>query len=368
MKVLYDGQAFSIQEYGGVSQYFCQLIKAFANMEGMSTELVVKYSNNVFLNELNVTTRSFFRAYKFKGRNEIIKFLNRIYFKKVFSGKKSEVSLFHPTYYHPYFLRFIGRIPFVLTVHDMTHEYFPHIFSKFDNTSKHKAQVALYANRIIAVSENTKKDIIRILNVPEKKIDVIYHGPTLSLNDISSEVFALPENFILYVGRRDYYKNFLFLLSAFKDVLSKSRNLNLICAGGGHFKRKELQEISKLQLQESVIQVDINKSMLAYLYSKAKAFVFPSLYEGFGMPILDAFACGCPVLLSNKSSFPEVGGEAAKYFDPEDRLSLVNVLIEVLENKTLADSMRNRGLERVKFFSWETAAVKTLETYKKAVS
>jgi glycosyltransferase involved in cell wall biosynthesis len=111
----------------------------------------------------------------------------------------------------------------------------------------------------------------------------------------------------------------------------------------------------------------VNDNILAHLYSKAQALVFPSLYEGFGIPVLEAFACECPALLSNRSSLPEVGGDAALYFDPESVPNLVERLAEVLENNVLVDSMRINGLRRLKLFSWENTARKTIETYRKVV-
>jgi glycosyltransferase involved in cell wall biosynthesis len=143
---------------------------------------------------------------------------------------------------------------------------------------------------------------------------------------------------------------------------------SLICAGGGKFSTQERKEIHRLQLSDKIIQMDIHDNLLAYLYSQAQVFVFPSLYEGFGIPILEAFACGCPVLLSNRSSLPEVGGDAARYFDPESIPSLVEKLAEVMKNKALAEEMRTKGLDRSKLFSWENTALKTIETYKKVLS
>jgi glycosyltransferase involved in cell wall biosynthesis len=142
---------------------------------------------------------------------------------------------------------------------------------------------------------------------------------------------------------------------------------SLICAGGGKFSTQERKDIKRLQLSDKILQMDGNDAVLAHLYSSAQAFVFPSLYEGFGIPVLEAFACGCPALLSNRSSLPEVGGDAALYFDPESISSLVEILAEILENKVLCDDMRTKGLNRLKLFSWNNTAYKTIETYKKAV-
>ena len=143
---------------------------------------------------------------------------------------------------------------------------------------------------------------------------------------------------------------------------------SLVCAGGGTFTSLERKEIERLRLTDKIIQMDTDDTVLAYLYTRAQAFVFPSLYEGFGIPILEAFACGCPVLLSKRSCLPEVGGDAARYFDPASVSNLVEILTEVLEDSSLANDMRTDGLNRLKLFSWDNTALKTIETYKKALS
>jgi glycosyltransferase involved in cell wall biosynthesis len=281
---------------------------------------------------------------------------------------KSRPDVFHPTYYDPYFLDLIGDIPFVLTIYDMSHELYPQLFSRFDFTAENKKKVSAKANRIIAISEHTKNDIISLLNIPASKVDVIPLATTLFPTGMGNAAIPLPNNYILYVGKRNTYKNFSFLLEAIKMLSQMNITRSLICAGGGKFSTQERKEIHRLQLSDKIIQMDIHDNLLAYLYSQAQVFVFPSLYEGFGIPILEAFACGCPVLLSNRSSLPEVGGDAARYFDPESIPSLVEKLAEVMKNKALAEEMRTKGLDRSKLFSWENTALKTIETYKKVLS
>jgi Glycosyltransferase len=367
MNILYDGQAFSFQEHGGISQYFHQLLRIFKEMEGITPELIIQYSNNAYLNSYpHVQVKHFSSSYRFKGRNEIIKLLNRRFVRKNFH-RQLDLDIFHPTYYHPYFLDFIGDIPFVLTIYDMAHEHYPQMFSRFDFTSEHKKKVALKANRIIAISEHTKNDIITLLKIPASKIDVIPLATTLSGTDAKAPSIPVPNHFILYVGKRNTYKNFFFLLQAVKVLFKTDTNCFLVCAGGGTFTKHEIREIERLHLSGRIIQMPADDALLAYLYSKARAFVYPSLYEGFGIPILEAFACACPAIVSNRSSLPEVGGDAAQYFDPENPASLMTALSEVLNNNDAADHMREKGLERVKLFSWDDTAQKTLETYKKVI-
>lgn len=366
MNVLYDPQVFSFQEYGGISRYYCELLKQFSIMNGVEPSLIIKYSNNHYLSELRLPQiKHFFPERRFKGRNEIIKLLNRIYVRHTIQ-EISRPDVFHPTYYNPYFLDFIGDIPYVLTIYDMSHELYPTLFSRLDFTAENKKKVSEKANRIIAISEHTKKDIVTLLHVPASKIDVIPLATNLAGTGIGKVDIPLPTRYILFVGKRNTYKNFFFLLDTMKAFSKIDPSCSLICAGGGKFSTKERKYINRLQLADKIIQMNLDDTVSVHLYSNALAFVFPSLYEGFGIPILEAFACGCPVLLSNRSSLPEVGGNAARYFDPESVSSLVEKLTEVIENKALADDMRTNGLNRVKLFSWKNTALKTIETYKKA--
>ena len=368
MNVVFDPQVFSFQEHGGISRYYCELLKQFSMMDGIDPSLIIEYSNSQYLPELDfIHVRHFFPSHRFKGRNEIIKLLNRMYVKRNFRVT-SRPDVFHPTYYDPYFIDLLGDIPFILTIYDMSHELYPRLFSRFDFTAENKKKVSAKANRIIAISEHTKKDIVSLLNIPASKIDVIPLATTISPTSMGNAAIPLPNNYILYVGKRNTYKNFSFLLEAIKALSQLNITSSLICAGGGKFTTQERKDIHRLQLSDKIIQMDIRDNLLAYLYSKAQAFVFPSLYEGFGIPILEAFVCGCPVLLSNRSSFPEVGGDAARYFDPESIPSLVERLAEVVEDKALAEDMRTKGFNRSKLFSWENTALKTIETYKKVSS
>jgi glycosyltransferase involved in cell wall biosynthesis len=366
MRIIYDGQAFSFQEYGGISRYFFQLLKEFQYKENISAELIIGYSNNHYLESLEeLRINRFSPNFRFKGRNEIIKRLNQSYFKKQIDIISS-AFIFHPTYYNPYFLDISDAdIPFVLTVHDMTHERFPGSFNKFDFTAKHKKMVALKAGRIITISEFTKRNIIEILGIPAEKIDVIYHGNSLYPDNNSIKKTVLPENYILFVGQRNTYKNFEFFIKALSLLIKHDRSLYIVCAGGRKFSRKEFKLFDKLGIQNNIFQMRVTDDLLAQLYSNAKVFVFPSLYEGFGIPVLEAFNCGCPALLSNRSSLPEIGGDAAIYFDPEDEQSLIYSLRKILENNDLRNELIKKGSERANLFSWQITAKKTLETYKK---
>ncbi|MCU0289794.1 MAG: glycosyltransferase family 4 protein [Acidobacteria bacterium] len=222
------------------------------------------------------------------------------------------------------------------------------------------------ADSIIAISENTKKDIINITHADSDRIHVIYLGnPFEKVND------TIPKNFpplggkpyLLFVGTRSGYKNFIFFIKSIAKLLRRNQELHVCCAGWMPFTAQEKKVFQERNILNKVHYIQIKDNDLRYLYENARAFVFPSLYEGFGFPVLEAFACKCPALLSNQSSLPEVGGDAALYFDPRDSASLLKVVERVISNDDLRMQMIQKGSERVKIFSWEKTANATKKIY-----
>jgi len=363
MKIFYDHQTFSVQEFGGISRYFYEVISRIKKINRFSVELSLLFSNNHYLDS-SFKYHRFFPHYKFKGKVRIMTMINKHY--SIHNLKKSDFDIFHPTYYNPYFLKYIDKKPFVLTVHDMIHEKFSNLFPKKDKTSEYKYLLANKATKIICVSNNTKNDLIEIFKVPEEKIEVIYHGNSLLPIKTNQFSLKLPETYILYVGNRDGYKNFEFFVKAISPLLVRSRELKILCAGGNNFSDKEKVLFDELNIRNQVIYFKvISDNEMAELYKKAICFVYPSLYEGFGIPILEAFSCGCPVVLSNTSSFPEVAGEAGLYFNPYDEVSIRNTIEKIIENMALREALIKKGYERLKLFSWDITAEKTKQVYEK---
>jgi glycosyltransferase involved in cell wall biosynthesis len=323
--------------------------------------LSVRYSNSVYLDSWRdrANIRDFLPRMEFRGKNYLLEYLNRIETRKRI--KEEEFDIFHPTFYWP-----VGKIrgnkPVVVTVHDMTHEIYPEYFVWYDQIARQKRKITRLADRVIAISENTKRDLIQYHRIPEEKIEVIHHGFN-KLEEVGQSV-EIPGKYLLYVGNRGGYKNFLFFLEAVSPILIQEK-LRLVCAGGGRFSHAERKEISRLGVSHLLTQFEISPGQLAFLYRNAIAFVFPSLYEGFGMPVLEAFSAGCPVILSNVSSFPEVAGDAGVYFDPRDAHSIYEAVKGVLSDGNLRTILKNSGIERLQEFSWKNTAEKTMTVYKK---
>ncbi len=277
-------------------------------------------------------------------------------------------DIYHPTYYDSYFLKQLGDKPFVLTVYDMIHELFSKQYRDLNNDIiRNKKILVQKAARVIAISENTKNDLLRIYNVPSEKIKVVYLASSFQRTIMKTGLPAVPEKFLLFVGDRKDYKNFYGFVRAIKKLLQQNDDLYLVCAGGRQFTSSEQELVKKLNISNKVKSVPfINDGVLTHLYSNAIAFIFPSLYEGFGLPLLEAFSCGCPVAASNSSSLPEVAGDAAIYFDPLDENSIQNTIIKIMDRET-RQNLISRGYKRLNAFNWEKTALQTLDVYREII-
>ena len=355
---------FSVQKYGGITKYFCELMKN--HTADYDFELSVLFSDNQHLKDDHKFFKKLYipipkKQSKIRGHLKKNSYnLNKFYSKYHIS--LNNYDLLHPTYYDTYFLENLKK-PFVITVHDLIEFKFKEQY-KFDSLIPEMSDIIKKAQRIIAISENTKRDIIDILGIKPEKIDVIYHGFNKPL------IRNKPNNFgryILYVGYRGGYKNFSTLAKVFSRLIIKDDDLKLICVGQP-FSKEEIEELKTLKILDKIIVIGANESELNNLYSNALVFVYPTLYEGFGMSILEAFANDCPVCLGNTSSLPEVAGDAALYFDPYNQDSIQQSIERVIYDDKLAKSMVVAGNKQLNNFSWKRCAEETSNFYKRALS
>jgi len=363
MKILYDYQIFTNQIYGGISRYFFELMKNFENDNRIKYDLSLRYSNNYYLNKYNdLKYKPFFKNLAFRGKYKLLNILNKKVSKKYIS--KGDYDIFHPTYFDPYFLNFLNNKPFVLTICDMINEVYPKLFLSNNKTAERKKLLAQKATKIIAISENTKKDIIKFLNIKEDKIEVIYLANSLNLDRYyPSKNITFSKKYILFIGDRQVYKNFNLFVEAVSILFLEDTELNLICMGGGKFKKIEIKKFNNLNIMDKVFQYSVSDNDLAYLYNKALAFIYPSLYEGFGIPILESFACRCPVIASKIGSFLEIAGDAAVYFDPLKKSSMLNSIKKVIYNNDIRNQLIKKGIQRTKKFTWAKTVEKTKSLY-----
>lgn len=357
MNILYDYQILFNQKFGGISRYYYELVTRISKEVDCKVELPVLFSKNYYF-EAYLGHKSISK-YPFRTRFIVDK-LNKFVIK---IKNKNRYNIIHPTYYDPYIIdEFSGKL--VVTVYDMIHEIFPEQFPENDNTIQNKRDMIHAADKIIAISESTKRDILKFYpQIDSNKICVIYLGNSL-VPKTELRKMNLPKDFILFVGNRGSYKNFDLFVKAFAQVTNRKNNLNLVCAGGGKFNSLELELLKELHVDELVQQNSFLDDELAQAYSSAQCFVFPSKYEGFGIPVLESFACNCPTLLSNRSSLPEVGGNAALYFDPDDINDMAKKIEEVIYDEELRNKMISFGQERLKLFNWDRIADQTLDLYK----
>lgn len=220
------------------------------------------------------------------------------------------------------------------------------------------------ADAIISISNHTKKEMVRLWDISPDKIFVIHHGVNRMGNFFYDRI--LPYPYILYVGTRFGFKNFNSVLRTSKNLFVKYKDLKLVCTGTA-FQKNELKLINELGIRDRVVHVSASEKQLYSLYHFAELFVFPSFSEGFGMPLLEAMANKCPVACSNTSCFPEIAGDAALYFSPENLDEMYDVLDVYLNNPSVRELYIEKGMKRIKDFSWEKSVEAHLNVYRKFI-
>jgi len=365
MTIRYDYQIFCEQPYGGISRYFYELIHRLQLKPGVDIQLDILSADNIFLEQLRGKTA--WNEVQFKGKKDLNRLLSNVY--DSFASRMQPFDIFHPTYYNKSSLSRAAGRPMVITVHDMIDERFHSNKKEFENILSVRAKHIQQATRIIAVSQNTRKDLIELCGVPEKKIETIYHGNSFDKNSERHRLPRLLENdYILYTGKRYAYKNFMRFAESLVPILKDNPSLQLICAGGGPFKASELNQFNQLGIQKQVEYHPIlTDETLASLYNHAIALVYPSLYEGFGLPIIEAFACSCPVITSAGSSTGEIAGDAAILIDPNNTYDITEKIWEVMNNSTLQGELIQKGHARAAQFNWDKTAQQTFELYQSLV-
>ncbi len=278
-------------------------------------------------------------------------------------------TFFSPAHYTPRFC----PVPLVVTIHDLAYEYFPQEFLakdlyKLKNWTLHAVN---QAKKIIAVSINTKKDLIKFYNLPEDKIEVVYNGYEKQIKYQKSNIknkkilknWKLEiGNYILFVGTLQPRKNVKLLIDSFPQIKKIYPHMKLvICGKKGWLYDEILTSIDQIEEKNDIVLTGyVSNEELAALYSHAFCLTMPSLYEGFGIPILEAFNFGCPVVSSFTSSLPEIGSDACLYFDPHDKNNLVDKIVELRQNPTLKKQLADKGKRRLEEFSWQKCAKESL--------
>jgi glycosyltransferase involved in cell wall biosynthesis len=370
MRILYDGEIYEWQAAGGINRYFASVIGGLPR--DFRPSLLASRAREVnFPSHPNLTVCEYGRRYpRLEGLSYRLglytsRLRDRLVTERLMRGR---FDVFHPTYYTLLTKRPAGsgRAPTVLTVWDMIHELFP---AEMDPTGEHadrKRRAILAAERIICISENTKKDLLERYPVPEGKVAVTYlaSGIDISMSGGPEPVPARP--YFLYVGSRSRYKNFDGLLRAFARAAAARGNLAL-CVVGPPFTADEEGQLAALRLAGRVEHYGQPADPhLAKLYRHSLALVYPSRYEGFGIPPLEAMSCGTVAVVSDASSLPEVVGDAGVMFDPRADEELTDILLALAADEALRRGLIEKGRRRAEGFGWGKTVAQTVEVYRSA--
>lgn len=380
LSVFMHPRTFWFSKFSGVSRYVCELSEELFKM-GLQVHIPITNTPNEYLKQSSffhkTSAETCSAPFYVQALNSLLKATplrekarRHVLRHEALKALRNGVfDVIHPTHNNATeILPLIGNTPLVITIHDMTQELFPHSFAKHDPSAYRKKLFAARADRIIAISECTKNDIVRILNVSPDKIDVVHHGNSLVLPaNVDKIDITLPERYVLFVGGRNGYKNFARFAEAFSKVAASDKTLRLVCAGGGGFTGDEMTLLNLLQIADRCEQRWVTDEELAILYNRSLCFVYPSEYEGFGLPLLEAFACGAPVLCARASCFPEIADKGAEYFSPRDTEEMAACMKRAIESADMRQSLRDAGKLRLTDFSWKNTADKTIESYMKAI-
>ena len=368
MKIFYDHKIFCKQEIGGPSKYFVQL-NNHLNKTNVNAKIFAGFHLNKYLknyklkNSIGFEKNFFFSKYfvntkivsKINSFNEII----NLNFLKSFNP-----DVIYSTYYDGSF--YTKNKPLVITVFDLIHEIFYKSYG-YQNPYYPKKNAIDRANHIICISKSTTDDLMRFYNVDTNKISIIHLGTEKKLKPNSGAPIKYP--YILYIGNRHLYKNFEVFLKSLSTEPKILKNFKIVLFGGKkNFDKNELNllELYKIDLKNFLF-FEGSDDLLNSFYQNARLLIYPSKYEGFGLPILEGFANNCPVICSNISVFKEVAGNAAVYFDPNKHDSLSYTLTKVLFSDLVRQDLINKGKKRIELFNWNKCAQETKEVYKKLI-
>ena len=357
MKIIYDYSIFTHQPFGGISRYFINLNQVIK--KDNQSIILAPIHFNKFLNSYNDYEGTFINKFP-KYTSKFLRFYNDSMSNKFISNFKPDV--FHKTYYNDFLPKnFSGKK--IITVYDLIHEKFYKDFN-FKESDRPKKKLLENSDLIIAISNKTKSDLIEYYNIPSEKIFVTHLGVNVLPNKLDYNI--IDGEYILFVGDRKRYKNFINLLKAYSISKKINKNFKLVLFGGGDLFNSEKEIIKRYKIEpSSIIQISGNDKNLSSLYSFSSLFIFPSKYEGFGLPLLEAASLQCPIACSDIEVFKEIMHNGAHYFNPDSVDDIAEQLEKVLFSTLLKNNLILHASKRLSIFSWEKCANETLEIYKK---
>lgn len=370
MRIVVDCRLYSVQ--AGIGRYIRNLIFNLQKIDKQNTYfiLLLKKDLDLPVNQTNfVPVLADFKWYGITEQLKLPKLLDKL-----------NADLVHFPHFN---VPILYRGKFVVTIHDLTHQYFTMrratthgrlvYFLKQTGYKLVFQKAIAKSGKIITPSNYIKNLVTREYSIPKEKIVVTYEAVDSRIISISEKInkgeienvmkkFTISPPYLFYVGNAHPHKNILGLIKVFIKIKEKYQNLKLVLSGSDHYFWQRLQR--EYQLSGIVYTGPVTDEELVALYKTAEVFVMPSFEEGFGIPLLEAMACFAPVVSSNAGALPEVGGDAALYFDPRNTNDMLDQIAQVLDSDKLKKELINKGKMRVKFFSWENLAKQTLEVYR----
>jgi len=357
VKVSIDEQIFALQKHGGISRLFYELMKQFDADLGLDVE-ILPFARPI-INDYVLTDPQLRDLLKPVGSRTTVQGL----FRQAMPGKyDDQAEIVHHTFYLPPGLYRYGKAKRIVTVYDMIPELMRHTKRRLDFATR-KRRFLEAADHVICISESTRNDVKRIWPDLQVPMSVVYLGVNQGFNPNAPKDLSLPSRYLLHVGNRAGYKDAWTLTQAFGRIATEYPDLVLLFVGGGSPTPEERKQWATIGDGERVKWLSAEEGQLPSIYAQAEVCVVPSRYEGFGLPALEGLASGTPQILSDTSSLPEVGGEAALYFTPGNSHQLSERLEEVLSSPQERLRLSAAGVDQARKFSWAKTASETARLY-----
>lgn len=355
-----DEQIFAIQRYGGISRLFYELAKQFTLSPELGVDLLPVSAPIV--NRYVIDNPALMSALRTTEANSSVRAL-AAYFSHRTNARGAEIV--HNTFYLPHGLagaKGAKGAKRIVTIHDMIPELLPKTRRRLDLLTM-KRRYVHQADHIICVSAATRGDLIRLYPEITAPISVVYHGVDPVFTPNVPKWSDLPDQYVLFVGNRGQYKDADILMKAFARFAKQIPDVTLLFVGGGEFAAEEIKLMNELGIARSVSQRSLPDAEMSSAYGNALFTVFPSRFEGFGLPALESMASGTATILANATSLPEVGGEAALYFESGDISDLAQHMVTLATDPVSRANMADAGISQAAKFSWAKCAQQTAEVY-----
>ena len=371
LRLLYDHQMFALQRYGGISRIFIELARRLSARDDCSVYWHRGYHVDGYdVSDFQPRLARYWSIdrplpnFKQWPRERINRHAFRWFSRTILGG----VDIYHPSYFDHELLPIPRARRVAVTVYDMILERFMANQPRVQRQIVGKRRMVEQADLVFVISEHTRRDVVELLGVEPDRTVLAYPASDIaSLPAAPLPPHITDQPFLLYVGPRTKYKNFGVLVEAFTRSEWLRRSLRVVCLGGGPFQEPELAAMREFGLVDRFHQLDGDDRMLKALYARAVALAWTSRYEGFGIPPLEAMQVGCPVVCAPTSSMPEVVGDAALFFDPDQPDDLAEQLSRATGDTALRASMIERGRVRAELFSWDQMVDATLGGYRRLV-